>query len=181
MFLGLQGREAGASHRTWIIKTKRTPLLFCRVSAQSVGKVETGDTVLKGAGNENTLVLQMKEVWCWDWVTNGRGSVGRGLKMIWNGFREGGRIFGGITRKDWYLGLTEKSVVEKSVGFCCSITRSVFVLSWRRYAVCQTLSDYTLRGISPFECINVYMPLYMNKTVKIVGKGISVGEHLHAY
>lgn len=88
MFLGLQWREAGASHLTWIIKKERMPLLFCRVSAQSVGKVETGDTVLKGAGNENKLMLQMKEVWCWDWVTNGRGSVGRGLRMIWNGSLE---------------------------------------------------------------------------------------------
>lgn len=142
MFLGLQWREAGASHRTWIIKTERMPLPFCRVSAQSVGKVETGDTVLKGAGNENKLVLQMTEVRCRDWASKGRGYIGRGLRMIWNGFRDGGRIFGGSTKGlmswfDWEIG------IEGSVGFC-SITWSVFVLSCKRHTICQTLSDYRL-------------------------------------
>lgn len=37
------------------------PLLFCRVSAQSVGKVETRDIVLKGAGIENKLVPWYKD------------------------------------------------------------------------------------------------------------------------
>lgn len=85
MYPGLRWRGAGASHRTWIIKTERMPLLFCRVSAQSVRKVETGDTVLKGAGTENKLVLQMKEVRCWDWakiVGGGWESFEMGLESV---------------------------------------------------------------------------------------------------
>lgn len=39
------------------------PLVFCRVSAQSVGKVESVDTVLKGEGRKTSLCCgtQMKE------------------------------------------------------------------------------------------------------------------------
>lgn len=38
----------------------------CRVSAQSVGEVGTGDTVVKGAGDENKVVGKTREVWCRD-------------------------------------------------------------------------------------------------------------------
>lgn len=41
------------------------PLVFCRVSAQSVGKVESVDS--EGGGNENKPVLRHtdeREVWC---------------------------------------------------------------------------------------------------------------------
>lgn len=142
-FFSLQWRGAGASHCTWIIKTERTPLLFCRVSAQSLGKVEAGDTVLKGAGNENKLVLQMKERCGVEIGWQARGWSGiqpwsRGWE--WIEMDSSGRIdlWSYYKKRDWYLRpRTEKSimtvrVVEKTLGF---LLRHHLFLSWRRYSV----------------------------------------------
>lgn len=182
-FLGLQRREAGASHHTWIIKTERTPLLFCRVSAQSVGKVETGDIVLKGGGNENKLVPQYRderEVWCWDWVTEGEGCGTLDKGWEWDemdlerieGFLE-------LLRKRidilvWVIRLTNQlwpwgrlkrvsAVALPHVSFFSPLKNML-------YAVCKT-------HISPFECISVCMCLYTKDTVNIAGRGIRVSEH----
>lgn len=61
------------------------PLVFCRVSAQSVGKVESVDSVLKGEGMKTSLCCgtQMKERCGVEigWQEGRAWDIGRGLKM----------------------------------------------------------------------------------------------------
>lgn len=173
------------------------PLVSCRVSAQSVGKVESVDTVLKGAGNENKLVplhTDEREVWCWDWVTargGGRGIPGGrwGLRMRWNGFREGGCVFGVITKKGGCLGLgdwTEKSICEggrpkKTLCFCRNVTATlVFVTPLRGCAVWQTFCQITdsERGVSTWTHWCLHASLHESKAPKLVARGIRAGERV---
>lgn len=151
------------------------PLVFCRVSAQSVGKVESVDSVLKGEGMKTSLCCgtQMKERCGVEigWQEGRAWDIGRGLRMRWNGFREGRCLFGVITKRDWYLGLddwteklitsvrlADKTISAEALPPCLSLLRIVDDMLCVRLFIRLRLQS----NISPFECANVYMPLYTN-------------------
>lgn len=153
--LGSGRREAAASHHTWIIKTERMPLpfFFCRVSAQSVGKVEAGDAV---SSREQGMKTRRRRRRCFCRERSVRG-VGNDSTQ---NFR------GGVNPKKWHQ-ISANGLLGFLFFFFCSFCPPL--LSFRGEEmprVCLRLTP----DVPESEYITVYTPLYISNSVGTAGE-----------